>query len=80
MVDQLTNVQALYSNVCGFAALTSDGRVVTWGVPGGGGDSSAVQDRLRGQVSYLASPASRGRALNASRRAALNANPHLQDR
>ncbi|PBJ19041.1 hypothetical protein BSF44_47850 [Pseudomonas sp. ACN8] len=80
VVDQLTNVQALYSNVCGFAALTSDGRVVTWGVPGGGGDSSAVQDRLRGHVSYRANAASRGRALKASCRAALNANPHLQDR
>ncbi|CAI8870067.1 BIG2 domain-containing protein [Pseudomonas sp. IT-P74] len=80
VVDQLTNVLALYSNICGFTALTSDGRVVTWGIPEDGGDSSAVQDRLRGHVSYRANAASRGRALKASCRAALNANPHLQDR
>jgi hypothetical protein len=75
VVNQLTNVRALYDNTHGFTALTSDGRVVTWGHPAGGGDSSAVQDRLVGQVSHQASPVSRGLALKASRWAALNVNP-----
>ncbi len=67
VVTQLTNVRAIYANTHGFTALTSDGRVVTWGMPAGGGDSSAVQERLAGKVPYLATPASRGRALLASR-------------
>jgi alpha-tubulin suppressor-like RCC1 family protein len=67
VVDQLTNVVAIYDNTHGFCALTSDGRVVTWGQAAGGGDSSAVQDRLNGKVSHRATPASRGRALKASR-------------
>ncbi|MGG7673733.1 RCC1 domain-containing protein [Pseudomonas sp. WC2] len=67
VADQLTQVQALYDNTHGFTALTADGRVVTWGHPGGGGDSSAVQRLLLGQVSYKASPASRGLSLKAAR-------------
>jgi hypothetical protein len=64
---QLTDVVAIYANTHGFTALTADGRVVTWGQAIGGGDSSTVQPPLNGTVSYLATPASRGHALMASR-------------
>ncbi|MDI3397966.1 hypothetical protein QLG12_07065, partial [Pseudomonas sp. V88_4] len=64
---QLTDVVAIYANTHGFTALTADGRVVTWGQAAGGGDSSTVQPPLNGTVSYLATPASRGQALMASR-------------
>ncbi|NYH07454.1 hypothetical protein [Pseudomonas moraviensis] len=64
---QLTDVLAIYANTHGFTALTADGRVVTWGQAAGGGDSSTVQPPLNGTVSYLATPASRGQALMASR-------------
>ncbi|CAE6924199.1 DUSP12, partial [Symbiodinium sp. CCMP2592] len=37
-----------------FAALRPDGRVITWGDPGCGGDSSQVQDRLVGVQSISA--------------------------
>ena len=41
-----------------FAAILADGLVVTWGDPGYGGDSSEVQDQLKGvqqiQATYLA--------------------------
>ncbi|AZZ76586.1 hypothetical protein CCX46_15975 [Pseudomonas sp. RU47] len=63
--DQLTQVRAIYSNMGSFTALTADGRVVTWGSKSSGEDSSAVQHLLRGQVSYLASPISRGLARKA---------------
>ncbi|HEX8590569.1 hypothetical protein [Pseudomonas sp.] len=63
VLAQLHHVQAIYANWRSFVALTSDGRVVTWGEPESGGDSSAVQHLLCGKVSYLASPASRGRTL-----------------
>ena len=33
--------------VAAFAAILANGSVVTWGGPEGGGDSRAVQDRLR---------------------------------
>ncbi|RMQ49504.1 hypothetical protein ALQ04_03461 [Pseudomonas cichorii] len=74
VVAELTNVQAVYANSQSFVALTSDGRVVTWGVAGGGGDSSSVQSLLRGQLSYLATAASRGRALTARRSSEQQAN------
>lgn len=67
VVSELNNVQAIYANSQSFVALTSDGRVVTWGNASGGGDSSTVQSLLRGNVSYLATPAARGMALNARR-------------
>ncbi|SEJ39932.1 hypothetical protein [Pseudomonas sp. NFR16] len=68
VVAELTKVQAVYANSQSFVALTSDGRVVTWGNAVGGGDSSAVQNLLLGKVSYLATPAARGMALNARSR------------
>ncbi|MBV6752189.1 hypothetical protein KV580_17870 [Pseudomonas chlororaphis] len=80
VVGQLTNVQAIYENTHGFTALTSDGRVVTWGHPAGGGDSSGVQDSLEGEVSYLATPGSRGRALSATRWIAANTTLRLRAR
>ncbi|SFW84125.1 hypothetical protein [Pseudomonas sp. NFACC04-2] len=62
-VNDLTNVRALYANSQAFVALTSDGRVVTWGLADAGGNSDSVQGQLRGQISYYATPASRGAAL-----------------
>ena len=43
---QLTNVVEIYSNEVAFAALKSDGTVVTWGEDNSGGDSSAVASEL----------------------------------
>ena len=63
-VSGLTDVRALYANSQAFAALTSDARVITWGLAGAGGNSDAVQGHLRGQVSYYATPASRGALLD----------------
>ena len=57
---QLTQVRAVYATGHAFAALTADGRVVTWGNATGGGNSSAVIGQLTDQVSYQATPASRG--------------------
>ncbi|KVE42693.1 hypothetical protein WS69_25270 [Burkholderia sp. BDU5] len=64
---QLTDVRAIYANTEVFAALTADKRVVTWGVAAAGGDSSAVQPVLRNGISYEATAASRGLAVQASR-------------
>ena len=44
--DQLTNVQQVFATNRAFAALKADGRIVTWGHPGYGGDSSKVHDQL----------------------------------
>lgn len=41
------NVQQIYATQFAFAAILADGRVVSWGDPASGGDSSGVQDRLR---------------------------------
>lgn len=65
VVTELHEVQAVYANSQCFVALTSDGRMVTWGNETGGGNSSAVQSLVRGNLSYQATPASRGRALKA---------------
>ncbi|MDD2046561.1 RCC1 domain-containing protein [Pseudomonas putida] len=67
VLADLVDVQAIYSNTHGFVALRRDGRVVTWGQAAGGGDSSAVRKQLDGFVTYRASSATRGRALNAQR-------------
>ena len=40
----------IYSTDYAFAALLGNGRVVTWGDAGWGGDSSAVQGELKDQV------------------------------
>ena len=45
--DQLRDVQQIQSGVSAFAAILSDGFVVTWGDAKYGADSSAVQDQLR---------------------------------
>ena len=44
---QLRNVQQICSTGRAFAAILADGKVVTWGRPDRGGDSSGVQDQLR---------------------------------
>ncbi|MCF7544665.1 hypothetical protein [Pseudomonas petrae] len=67
VATELHDVQAVYANSQCFVALTSDGRVVTWGNAYAGGDSSSVQSLIRGQLSYKATSASRGRALSARR-------------
>ena len=41
------NVEQLQTSFGAFAALLANGSVVTWGDPESGGDSSAVQTRLR---------------------------------
>ncbi|CAE7939958.1 HERC1 [Symbiodinium sp. KB8] len=45
--DQLRDVQQIQASHSAFAAIRSDGSVVSWGDAGSGGDSSAVQDQLR---------------------------------
>lgn len=54
--DQLTNVKSIVVASAlgpGWAALTFDGRVITWGEAENGGDSSAVSDKLTDVVSVL---------------------------
>ena len=43
-------VRSISATESAFAAIKSDGSVVTWGDPRGGGDSGPVQDQLRGGV------------------------------
>ncbi|CAK9083467.1 unnamed protein product [Durusdinium trenchii] len=45
--EQLVNVQSVTASKYSFAALKSDGTVVTWGEGACGGDSSAVQEELQ---------------------------------
>ena len=45
--SELHHVQQIAANKGAFAALRTDGSVVTWGDPEYGGDSSEVQDQLR---------------------------------
>merc|ERR1712139_463781 len=44
--ELLHHVTQIWATNTAFAALRSDGRVVTWGRAASGGDSSAVQDQL----------------------------------
>jgi alpha-tubulin suppressor-like RCC1 family protein len=48
-------VQQIQTSRRAFAAILEDGSVVTWGVPQSGGDSSAVQDQLKGVQQIQAS-------------------------
>ena len=43
---ELVDLHRIHAASGAFAAVRTDGRVVTWGDPRGGGDSSAVVDRL----------------------------------
>ena len=45
-----SGVVEIYSNAGAFAALKSDGSVVTWGAPSSGGDSSHVSSELNSRV------------------------------
>lgn len=47
MEDRLKKVCALASTGWAFAALLSDGSVLTWGDPYFGGDCSEVQEKLK---------------------------------
>lgn len=46
MRRQLHHVQEISVTDHAFAALNGDGRIVTWGVPEFGGNSSSVQEEL----------------------------------
>ena len=48
MQDQLKGVQQVQASYGAFAAILTDGSVVTWGDERYGGDSHAVQDQLKG--------------------------------
>ncbi|TAN48428.1 MAG: DUF4347 domain-containing protein, partial [Methylococcaceae bacterium] len=53
VADQINgaiDVTQIYSTCSSFAALRSDGSVVTWGDGASGGDSSAVADRINGAI------------------------------
>ena len=45
--DQLKHVRQVVASDGAFAAIRRDGSVVTWGNPGQGSDSKAVQEELR---------------------------------
>ena len=45
--DQLKGVQQIQASWRAFAAILSDGSVVTWGDANYGGDSGAAQDQLK---------------------------------
>lgn len=45
----------IYSNHASFAAVTGEGRVITWGYPKYGGDSSKVKDQLQSGVVSITS-------------------------
>ena len=47
-LDGTVDVTQIFSTLVAFAALRADGSVVTWGLSGGGGDSSAVATQLDG--------------------------------
>ena len=47
MQDQLKGVQQIQASKGAFAAVLTDGTVVTWGNEDQGGDSRAVQDQLQ---------------------------------
>eukprot|EP00931_Biecheleriopsis_adriatica_P056168 TRINITY_DN33284_c0_g1_i1.p1 TRINITY_DN33284_c0_g1~~TRINITY_DN33284_c0_g1_i1.p1 ORF type:complete len:581 (-),score=90.52 TRINITY_DN33284_c0_g1_i1:71-1813(-) len=47
------NVIHIHSTATAFAALKSDGSVVTWGDPMQGGDSSGVEEFLQGEVTQI---------------------------
>ena len=48
-----SRLKEIYSNSCAFAALKSDGQVVTWGNAVFGGDSSSVADELASGVQRI---------------------------
>ena len=45
---QVTDVDQVQGTDTAFAAILADGSVVTWGNPDDGGESSEVQDQLKG--------------------------------
>ena len=57
MADDLSGgVTAIYASLGAFAAIKTDGSVVTWGDPERGGDSGAVANDLGGGVTGISSP------------------------
>ena len=57
MQRQLHDVCQIQATETAFAAVKSDGSVVTWGIPGDGGDAHFVQDQLRNVQQIQASAA-----------------------
>jgi len=53
--NQLTRIRAIQASRRAFAALTTDGNVVTWGAAEAGGDSRSVQAQLRNVTCIQAS-------------------------
>ena len=49
-----SGVEQIFSTRYSYAALKSNGSVVTWGLSSTGGDSSSVQDQLQDQVTTIA--------------------------
>lgn len=49
-LDLTSGVSKVYSNTYAFAALKTDGSVVTWGYPAWGGDSSSISSELASGV------------------------------
>lgn len=54
---QKKTIVNIYSNSSSFAAVTGEGRVITWGFPKNGGDSSKVKDQLQSGVVTIVSNA-----------------------
>ena len=66
-------VDSIYSTSSAFAALRSDGSVITWGASRAGGDSSAVTSQLNGTVPVVKIFSAEGLASSGSAFAALRA-------
>ena len=60
MQDQLKGVQQIQASECAFAAILSDGSVVTWGHWYYGGDSGSVRDQLKGVQQIQVPPTKHG--------------------
>jgi alpha-tubulin suppressor-like RCC1 family protein len=54
LADRKT-IKHIYSNRASFAALTGEGKVITWGQKSSGGDSSKVADQLQSAVKEIVS-------------------------
>ena len=60
--DELEDVLLVRSTSFAFAALRRDGRVVTWGCPASGGDSTSVHQELQNVHQFLSPPSAHQQA------------------
>lgn len=44
--NKLINIKIIYSNDFAFVAVTNDDKIITWGSPRLGGDSSSIHDLI----------------------------------